>query len=174
MATFANNERTTPQAGFQFEVYSEGDEITWLPQGQVGFSEVDGLSSVTSVNKYKEGNDLYPLSLPGQTDTYEVRLRRGTDASQYLARWRRAVEERTALARRQVLNEVTINMYERQGAPGACESPLGPVLVRQWRLRMAWPSALNQNGLTAMDGGINIEELVLVGYGPPIQTYPEG
>lgn len=172
MATIANGELTQPISSFQFEVYTQGN-ADWLPQGKVGFSEVDGLTSTTAVMEYKEGNDLYSVNLPGRTNAFSVTLRRGTDKSNYLAKWRRSIEERSALPRSQYECDVVINLYERQGSPGACESPMGPVLVRQWRLTRAWPSELRQGSLSGLDNNINVEELVLTGYGPPQMTFPE-
>lgn len=172
MATKANGAMTQPISSFQFEVYTQGGE-NWLPVGNVGFSEVDGISSTTAVMEYKEGNDLYSVNLPGRSNAFTVTLRRGTDQSRYLVNWRRAIEEQSALARKQYECDVFINMYERQGTPGACESPLGPVLVRQWHLKRAWPSELRQGSLSGLDNNINVEELVLTGYGPPRLVFPE-
>lgn len=170
MATKANGKIVQPTAGFQFKVYTIGPN-NWLPDGSVGFTDVSGLQVEVEAVKYKEGNDLYERSLPGKSMTAQITLRKGSDPSNYLGRWHAAVRERTALPDDSVHATVVIEMYRRQGVPGAAEAPGGPELIKQWQGLKMWPSRYSTGDL-GNSSEINVEEIVLESaYGPMELTY---
>lgn len=175
MATFAAGVRQTPVSSFQFEVHTvpNGNGIIFLPQGQVGFTSVSGLSNETEMFIYKEGNDGYARALPGMTPPTQVTLTRGSDQSNFLEKWRAAVMERTQLPNPALFADLVVSMYDRRGTPNALgfDQPTGRVLVKQWRVKDAWPQNLTYGDLSA-NSEAHIHSLTICMTGPVEVTFP--
>jgi phage tail-like protein len=170
MATFANGVATRPVVTAWFDVYTVGGR--WIPQGQVGFQEVQGLERTTEAIKHKQGNDLFEDQIPGRTMASTITLVKGLDRSNYLERWKACVEENTALGDELLREDVIISLYDRQGTPNAVESPVGAQLIKQWRLRNAWISSLTVSNFTGLSTELGTVTCTLVGYGPILQQFP--
>jgi phage tail-like protein len=144
--------------------------LSFIPPNAVGFSEVSGYNIETEVIKYKEGNDLYERTLPGRSMAPEVVLAKGTDLSNYLARWLATITERTALPLDSARCDLYITMWDRQGAPGAAGVPPKKILVI--KLNKCWPSKLEFDGLTGTSGEVNVQKLTICPDGPPEVIFP--
>lgn len=174
MTTRANGEAsTTPISSFQFTVHSVdalGNGVIYLPQGEIGFTDVSGLTEETEAYAYKEGNDGYERMLPGRTKSGEITLSRGLDRNSYLLRWREGIRERTALPTGNARNDVIITVYDRRGAPGAFEQ--AGDIIRILRFKNAWPRSLEMGDLSGTASDINVTRCVLVFDGPYETIFP--
>lgn len=174
MATQAGNRLTTPISGFQFQVWTlpaADGGIIYIPEGEVGFKEVTGLTAETEAVEYGEGNDLYVDMLPGRTTPQELVLARGVDRNGKLIAWHKTVQERTALPLDEVRADLIIGLYNRQGVPGA-GGEADPELIRMWKFFRAWPKGYAADDLTTSSGEIILERLTLCYYGPPQLVFP--
>lgn len=162
MATRSHGTIQTPTSGFQFTVHTlpNAAGLNPLPEGEVGFMEVDGLSDETEAVDFKDGNDLYTDKLPGQTKGSEITLKHGSDHSNYCEKWRAAVKERTVLPGQDYRNDTVITMWERQGAPGA-GGTAEPRRVKSWLAPLAWPRALNASNLSGTSSEIHTLDMIL-------------
>ncbi len=87
---FVSGARKDPEVAFSFEIYTQS---TILPRGQVGFSEVSGLRSVTNVIEHKKGNETFIRKIFGRTTVENITARHGLDNGDFLSQWYRQVKE---------------------------------------------------------------------------------
>jgi len=177
MATEANGKLQNPVSGFQYEVWTIPNDagLDWLPQGQVGFTEVDGLESETEKFDYKEGNDLFTRPMPGRSMPGQITLSRGVDLSNYITRWRASIDEATMLPYASSLATVYVALYNRQGTPQARQTAgLGDNagVIAIWRFEDCWPGSQKQSALSTGSGEASSETLTLHHTGPGRRIYP--
>lgn len=175
MATRVNGNPETPASAFQFRVYStpadkDGKGPTFLPEGQVGFTDVDGLTIETETVQYKEGNDMYVRTLPGRTMPSEVTFSRGMDRNGYLAAWKAATTERTAQPDDQIRNHVFVEVYRRQGVEGVAEADTQ--IVQIWKIPDAWVSRLETDAFSGGSSEVTVQRMVLACDGPCELLFP--
>lgn len=168
MATkIAGGGDAVPFSGFQFEVYTlstEGSPHIYLPQGQVGFTSVSGLTVDIEAVEYKEGNSLYTDMLPGMTKPSEVTFERGLDKSGYLLKWHRQIVEATYVGQRAFRNHLIVVQYDRAGT--STSNPTRTNIVQAWKLPFAWPKSYSQGDLGA-NSEITTETVSMCFYGAP-------
>ncbi len=166
-------QRNAPISGFQFELHTvTNGEINPLPMQAVGFSEVSGITDDTEAVEYKEGNDLYPDMLPGQTKPQELTLTRGVDRSGYLLAWRELVKERTYMPGHMYRCDLILSVYDRQGTPQAVGDGLESSLIRQYKFVDAWPRALSHDDLNSTNSEILLERVIICYRGAPELIFP--
>lgn len=166
-------QRNAPISGFQFEVHTvTNGVIDPIPSGQVGFSEVSGITDDTEAVEYKEGNDLYPDMLPGQTKPQELTLSRGVDFSGYLLAWRELVKERTFMPDHFYRCDLFVTVYQRQGTPQAVGDGVEARMIRQYKFTDAWPRALTHDDLSSTSSEITLERCIICYRGPAELTFP--
>lgn len=163
-----------PISGFQFTVHSLPNSVGLdpLPLDAVGFSEVSGITDDTEAVEYKEGNDLYPDMLPGQTKPQELTLSRGVDRSGYLVAWRELVKERTYAPGQGFRCDLVLSIYDRQGSPQATGDAAEASLIRQYKFMDAWPRALSHDDLSSTSSEIILERVVICYRGAPELIFP--
>lgn len=180
MATKVGGKVVDPVRKFRFEVYTPN--APWIPQGEVGFSEVSGLSGgSTAEDEYADGNDMTIRKLPGRTKYSDVTLKKGVDVGDHLANWRNATNETLADAESPfdtlpipdinipegTRNEefravVFVDLYDRSSATSATSGLSSPgKLLKRWKVFGAWPKDLQYDALNGSDGGVLYETVPL-------------
>jgi phage tail-like protein len=164
-----------PYMGYRFRV-SIGD-------AEIGFSQVDGLSSVSAVVQYREGNmPIWMRKFPGLIEWQPVTMQRGTSNSTTLLDWRNecaSYEDATTtnggvgygdgIIPPNYRRPITISMYGKgdSNTPG-----------KKWTLFNAWPSELKTGALNAMGNEVLIESVTIQHEGmkveSPGQNNPQG
>ncbi len=112
---------------------------------EAGFAEVSGLSCVTDVIEYREGNQNRLSLLPGLTRCGPIVLKNGLTSSMELWEWYEDTMEGNLV--RKSGSVVILNLK-------------GEEEVR-YNFHEAWPSAYKVGKLDAHPGGYAIEELVI-------------
>lgn len=150
-----------PYLGMKFQV-----DIP--PYEKIGFSQVDGLNSVSAVVQYREGNmPIWMRKFPGLIEWQPVTMQRGLSNSTILLDWRNqcaSYEDASAtnggsgygdgIIPPQYRRTITIKLY------GKGESSSGSA-NKTWVLMNAWPSELRLGALNAMGNEVVIESVVI-------------
>ena len=167
-------QKNAPISGFQFELHTlSNGSINPIPAANVGFSEVSGITDDTEAVEYKEGNDMYPDMLPGQTKPQELTLSRGVDRSGYLLAWRELVKERTFMPGQQYRCDLVLSVYDRQGTPQASGDGESSELIRQYKFKDAWPRSLSTDDLNSTSSEIIMERVIVCYRGAPELIFPQ-
>jgi len=121
----------------------------------MGFSSVSGLSEDTNIIEYREGNSVEtPLKIPGQTSYENITLERGMGSNQFMLDWRKKVLNRNNEFFQPPDNDfrcdVTIELFNKSG-----------ILVREWKVKNAWPAVYACEDLTADGDDVLIERVEL-------------
>jgi phage tail-like protein len=139
----------TPLPAFRFMVDWGGK--------RVGFSEVSGLDTRAEMIEYREGSSPVDekIAIPGLKKTGTVTLKRGVMARDNdFFQWYATVRAGTAERR-----DITISLLNEDSEP-----------VMVWKLREAWPVAIEAPTLNAMASEIAIESLEIAHGGLRIET----
>lgn len=159
-----------PFLGFKFQVTIGG-----ITNAQVGFSQIDGLNSVSAVVQYREGNmPIWARKFPGLIEWQPVTMQRGASNSTALIDWRTEVasyEDATSavsgagygdgIVPPNYRKTVTIELFGKgdNSTPG-----------KRWTLYNAWPSELRHGALNGMGNEVMIESVVIQHEGMKIET----
>lgn len=139
----------TPLPAFHFQVEWGGQRI--------GFTEVSGLDARTEPIEYREGSSptAEKTSVPGLKVNGAVTLKRGVIPNDNeFFRWYSTVRAGT-VEKRDIVISLLNDAHE-------------PVMV--WKLREAWPVAIEAPTLNAMESEIAIETLELAHGGISVET----
>jgi phage tail-like protein len=120
--------------------------------------EVEGLGSDVQMDTYFEGNNrAFPLHLPKNRMTGELKLRRGEDASGFFLNWHQRVIAAMAgdLRKRLLVSTVIVRRPFRDFADGQIKA-LDVILER------AWPKEVTWSGFNASATEVWFREVVLV------------
>lgn len=170
MATQANGSKTQGTVSAWFTVHTP--DADWIPDGEVGFEEVSGLTSEMEVITTKQGNDLWEDKIPGRTKAGQITLKKAMDRNNRIERWHAAYFENAALPDESVRADAIITMYSRRGAPGTMTPAADAVIVRQWRCMRCWPSKIENSSLMGLSNELATVTATLEMYGPPMLVYP--
>lgn len=159
-----------PYLGLKFQVTiggTSGDKI--------GFSQVDGLNSVSAVVQYREGNmPIWTRKFPGLIEWQPVTMQRGASNSTVLLDWRNecasyedASTQNTGagygdgIVPPKYRRTITIELYGKgdSNTPG-----------KRWTLFNAWPSELRNGALNAMGNEVLIESVVIQHEGMKVES----
>jgi phage tail-like protein len=174
MVTVVQGVKNAPISGFQFEVHTIPNSHGYDPlkSATVGFSEVSGLTDDTEAVEYKEGNDMYPDMLPGQTKPQELTLSRGVDHSAYLLKWREKVKERTYAPGQGYRCDLVVTVYDRSGTPQARGDSSETLIMRQYKFLDAWPRSVTTDDLNSTSSEIILERVIICYRGAPVLLFP--
>ena len=150
-----------PLRNYRFIVYTvAGSGKVYLPKGQVGFSEVDGLGlGTTDISPYVEGDDVTVRKLLGRTSWDNITMKKGLDLGMHLETWRHDVIEgvgnvpdtsATGTRQQGPRNTLNVEVHDRtaKATPGA------ETLMLTFQLDGCVPVALPYDGLKAADSGV--------------------
>ena len=142
--------RIDPYRNFKFRVSFSTD-----PNLRMGFSSVSGLSEETTAIEYREGNTVEtPLKIPGQTSFDNIVLERGMGSNDFMLEWRKKVLDRNREFFQPPDNDfrcdVTITLHNKSG-----------ILVREWKVKNAWPTMYECDDLEADGDDVLIERVEL-------------
>jgi phage tail-like protein len=147
-----------PHINFRFLV--DTIEGSFIPDGEVGFTEVDGLTlGDTAKITYSEGNDFSEQQLMGKTSWPDITLRKGIDQNRRLESWRELVNENLkGIAVRSVTPtgaRVPIGTLRATVRIRLIDRVDGPLVVpyREWHVLRAWPRTLTYENLTTRGTG---------------------
>lgn len=142
---------------------------------RLGFSQVDGLNSVSAVVQYREGNmPIWMRKFPGLIEWQPVTMQHGISNSTILLDWRNqcaSYEDASAtnggsgygdgIVPPKYRRPVTIELYGKgeTGKPG-----------KRWTLFNAWPSELRVGALNAMGNEVLIESVVIQHEGMKVES----
>jgi phage tail-like protein len=133
------DQRNDPLASFNF--------ILQVDKLRVGFSEIGGLTSETTIIEYREGDKLPGMTkIPGQPKFGDITLKRGmTMQGKELAQWRKTVVD---------------GKTERRGGTITLQDESKKAAL-VWRFSEGWPSKWTGPALNAKNNEAAIEELVI-------------
>lgn len=133
------DQRNDPLASFNF--------ILQVDKLRVGFSEIGGLSSETTIIEYREGDKLPGMTkIPGQPKFGDITLKRGmTMQGKELYQWRKTVID---------------GKTERRGGTITLQDESKKAAL-VWRFSEGWPSKWTGPALNAKNNEAAIEELVI-------------
>jgi len=140
---------TIPMPVFHFKVEWGGTRI--------GFTEVSGLDARTEAIEYREGSspESGKITIPGLQSNGHVTLKRGVvPPDNEFFEWYRTIRAGTAEKR-----DIVISLLNEAHEP-----------VMVWKLRDAWPVAIEAPTLNAMASEIAIETLEFVHGGITVAT----
>lgn len=147
-----------PHVNFRYLV--DTIEGSFIPDGEVGFTDVDGLTyGDTAKFPYSEGNDFSEQQLMGKTTWPDITLRRGVDQNRRLEDWRELIIENlrgialrsvTATGARVPIGTlratVRIRLMDRVDGPLATP-------YYEWHVYRSWPRTLPYDNLTTRGSG---------------------
>lgn len=181
MATYVSGRPVDPIRKFRFEVFSTVPSDL-LPQGKVGFTEVDGLNlGETEIVEYADGNDLFVRKLPGRTKYGNVTLKKGIDLGRHLASWadrvNHTLRDASVLSGPKALDEfeaqtttrasggnsmrATLRVRVADRAVAATAGGFPDPVYQEWVLENAWPSSYTLDMLAGGDSAVLVESCVL-------------
>lgn len=145
--------RDTPYGCFNFLVSFEGLDESSV---QAGFSGVQGLDLSVEALQYRAGNDKTnaPRLVPGRAKAITVTLTRGLIGDLTLYEWFKSSLNGTPDRRTVIIKLLSEDREET---------------VQIWKLRNAWPTALEGPVFDAMGSTVAIERLVLAADGLAIE-----
>lgn len=150
-----------PLRNYRFIVYTvaSGGKV-YLPKGQVGFTEVDGLGlGTTDISAYVEGDDITVRKLLGRTTWGDLTMKKGLDLGMHLEAWRHDVIEGVSDVRDTAANgtrlvgprnTLNIEVHDRT----AKATPGSDTCMLTFQVEGAVPTALPYDGLKAADSGV--------------------
>jgi phage tail-like protein len=133
------DQRNDPLASFNF--------IVQIDKLRLGFSEISGLSSETTIIEYREGNEVPAMrKVPGLTKSGDITCKRGyTPQAKEVYQWRKTVID---------------GKTERRGGTITLQDESKKAAL-VWRFSDGWPSKWSGPAFNAKNNEIAIEELVI-------------
>lgn len=138
----ATGKRTDPYRNFRFRVVIDGIQVASFADATIPDTSSDAVD-------YREGTDApHSRKLSGQTKFGNVSLKKGLSDNMDLYNWRKAIEQKGALANRKSLSLILI---DEEGNDKA-----------QWDIVEAWPIKYDVSPFSAKGNEVSIETLELV------------
>ena len=133
------DQRNDPLVSFNF--------IVQIDKLRLGFSEISGLSSETTIIEYREGNEVPAMrKVPGLTKSGDITCKRGyTPQAKEVYQWRKTVID---------------GKTERRGGTITLQDESKKAAL-VWRFSDGWPSKWSGPAFNAKNNEIAIEELVI-------------